>query len=447
MQSLDEKKYNLMIFSKIEPLILKMSIPTVIAMLVTVIYNTADTYFVSQINASASAAVGAVYSVMAIIQAVGFGLGMGASSLISRCLGKKDREKADVYASSAFVCAIFLGILVCVFGLMFNKNILAMLGCSETMFPYAIAYSTFIFAAAPFSCSTFVLNNVVRAEGDATISMLGMGVGGLLNMALDPILIFLCNMGVAGAALATAISQLVSFLIFAFLFVKNKTIVHISIKKISGSVDDYVQIILTGLPTIFRQGLGSVASAMLNIQAVVYGDITVSAVTIANKVYVLVRNIIIGIGQGFQPVAGYNYAAGEKKRAWYAFVFTSLLGTAVCVAAAVLIGIFNTEIMAWFSKDAPVVPIGAEMLTICAFALPLMAFSTYINQIYQCLGFKLQATVLASCRQGIFFIPAILILPAFFGRIGVEAAQPVADIMTFVISVPFIIRFYKKRIL
>ena len=208
----------------------------------------------------------------------------------------------------------------------------------------------------------------------------------------------------------------------------------------------YWQIITTGIPTVFRQSMGSLSAILLNVSAVAYGDAAVAAVTIANKAYVLVRNIVLGYGQGFQPVAGYNFGAHRRKRTWKAFCFTGWVGTGICVVSGVLIAAFARPIMMWFSRDPEVIAIGMNILYFSCAVMPFMAFSTYVNQMYQCLGFKVPATFLASCRQGIFFVPSILILPVFFGLTGVEVAQPVADLLTFVVSVPFLILFYKKEI-
>lgn len=441
-----EKQYLRMMETPIPKLVMSMGIPTVISMLITVIYNTADTYFVSQINKSASAAVGAVYPIMAVIQAVGYGLGMGSSSLISRLLGQKDKEKAHMYASSSFYFGIVLGLITGAVGIIFNDQILSVLGCSETMLEYAKSYSFYILLAAPISCTTFVMNNTIRAQGNSGVAMIGMASGGIINMILDPILIFYCRMGTGGAALATAISQTISFGIFAYVFIRKKSIVKISIKKISKDPRDYLQVLLMGMPSIFRQSMGSLSAALLNIQAVVYGDAVVSAITIANKIYVFVRNVVIGVGQGFMPVAGYNFGAGNKKRTWQAFLFTTLVGTFVCIAGGGLSYVYADKIMMWFSPDADVVKVGVETIYFCSAVMPFMAVSTYVNQMYQCLGFKAQATFLASCRQGIMFVPAILILPVFFGCAGVEASQPLADLLTFVISMPFLTGFYLKVI-
>ena len=442
-----EAQYKRMMETPIPRLVTSIALPTVIGMLITVVYNTADTYFVSQINKSASAAVGAVYSIMAIIQALGYGLGVGAGSLISRKLGAKENDAADKYASSAFFAAILMGTLISVLGLLVLKPFLRLLGCTDTMMPHAIPYARYILFAAPINCATFVLNNTLRSEGYSNLAMIGICAGGVLNVFLDPLFIFTFNMGTGGAALATMISQIVSFCILAALFLSGRSIVRIRARSISRRFEDYKLIVTTGIPTICRQGLGSVAAAVLNIQAIGYGgDAAGAAITIANKVYVLVRNISIGFGQGFQPVAGYNYGAGNKKRTWQSFVFAAKVGSVVCIAFAILSTVFAEPIMWWFCDDAEVARIGTETIYLSSAVMPFLAISTYVNQLYQGLGFKAQATFLASCRQGIFFLPAVLLLPLALGCLGVEAAQPLADLCTFAVSIPFLISFYGKYI-
>jgi putative MATE family efflux protein len=371
---------------------------------------------------------------------------MGASTIISRKLGEKDNDRASTVLSSAFAAAIFAGILVAALCLPALPYILKLIGASDTILPYAMPYATIILIGAPISCSVFVLNNALRSEGDAKLSMWAMMTSGILNVILDPILIFGAGMGSGGAALATVISQLVSFCILLSTFIRKKTVLRISLKKVSKSAKDYLQIITSGLPTIFRQGLGSLSSTVLNVSALAYGgDATVAAIHIANKIYTLIRNLIIGIGQGFQPVAGYNYGAGNKKRAFSAFLFATALGTGICVTAGVIVSIFAEPIMWWFCDSAEVARIGTQTVLISMAVVPFMAFSTFVNQLYQCLGFRTIATLLASCRQGIFFIPTIIILPKFLDCLGVQMTQPLADLMTFIVSIPFAIHFYRKE--
>lgn len=435
-----------MLKTPIARLVTALAIPTTVSMLVTVIYNTADTYFVSQINKSASAAVGMVYSLMAILQAIGYGLGMGAGSLISRKLGEKEDGAAEQYASSAFFAALVIGAVVGWGCLLFLDPILYLLKCTDTMMPYAVPYARYILLAAPLSCATFVLNNTLRAEGESRFAMWGLSIGGILNVFLDPLFIFTFRMGAGGAAIATILSQFVSFAVLLSFFLRGESIVCIRLRSASRRAADYLLIFTTGLPTICRQGLGSLAAAVLNMQAVIYGDAAVSAITIANKVYVFVRNIVLGIGQGFQPVAGYNYAAGQRKRTWNAFAFSSLLGTVLCVLCAAFVALLAKPIMQWFSNDADVVRIGAQTLLFSCAVMPFLAVSTYVNQLYQSLGFKAPATFLASCRQGIFFLPLVLLLPLLCGCVGVELSQPAADFLTFAVSMPFLVAFYRKHI-
>ena len=440
-----ERQYKRMMETPIPKLVTSLAVPTTIGMLVTVIYNTADTYFVSQINKSASAAVGAVFAVMSIIQAIGFGLGMGSGSLISRKLGAKENQAANTYAASAFFAAVLAGAVISLVGLLALEPMLRLLGCSDTMMPHAIPYAKYILIGAPISCSTFVLNNTLRSQGRSIQSTVGMSVGGILNVIFDPIFIFGLKMGAGGAALATVVSQVISFCVLLGFFLTGKSIVSVHPKHISRSFTDYKAIITTGLPTICRQGLGSVAAAVLNIQAIGYGgDAAGAAITISNKVYILVRNLVMGLGQGFQPVAGYNYGAGNKRRAWDAFAFATKIGSVMCIGFAIITAVFASPIMWWFCNDAEVAKLGIQTLYLNSAILPFLAFSTYVNQLYQCLGFKGQATFLASCRQGIFFLPAVLLLPLWIDCLGVQAAQPVGDLCTFLISIPFLIRFYKR---
>ena len=442
-----DAQYKRMMETPIPRLITTLSIPTVVSSLITVIYNTADTYFVSQIDKSASAAVGAVFSIMTIIQALGFGLGVGAGSLISRRLGAKDNAAADKYASSAFAASVLVGAIIGIVGLTFLEPILRFLGCTDTMMPHAVPYARFILIAAPLNCATFVLNTTLRSEGLSLLSMIGITSGGILNIILDPILINGFDLGTGGAAIATMASQTVSFSILFCFFLFGKSIVKINIKSVSKHFKDYQAIVTTGIPTIFRQGLASVASAALNIQAIAYGgDAAGAAMTIANKVYTLVRNIIVGLGQGFQPAAGYNYGAGNKKRTWECFTFSVKVGTAICLIFGGFSALFAEEIMWFFCDDAEVAVLGTKTLYFLCICIPFMAFSTFVNQLYQGLGFKLQATFLASCRQGICFLPVIWILPLFIDLAGVQSAQSIADMGTFFISIPFLIIFYNKYI-
>ncbi len=435
-----------MLQTPVAKLVLSLAAPTVASQLISIIYNTADTYFVSQISTSASAAVGVVFSLQSIIQAYGFGVAMGAGSLISLRLGEKKDLEANRCASSGLLAELAGGLLMLILGLLYLEPLMCALGATQTMLPHACAYGRIILMGAPIMCGSFILNCILRAEGAAVASMIGLCSGGILNIALDPLLIFTFGMGTAGAAVATVISQCVSFLVLAVAFLRGRSIVHLRPKYISRSPRDYVQILAVGFPTIARQGMASLASALMNIQGAVYGDAAVAALTISNKIYLLVRNVIIGIGQGFQPVTGYNYGAGDRKRTRQAFIFATKLGTVICILAAAIIAAFAEPIIGWFRADDQVIGIGRlALLYVCA-VMPFMAYSTFVNQLYQCLGYKLPATVLASLRQGICYLPLIFILPHFLGLQGVQMTQPGSDLLTFFICIPFQIVFFRKHL-
>lgn len=446
MRSLSETQHKKMTESPIPRLIMGLAVPNIITQLITVIYNATDTYFVSHISTEASGAVGIVFSLMSIIHSLGFGIGMGTSGIVSKKLGEKKNDEANKYASSAFFLAIVVGCIITLLGFINTKGLMRMLGSTETILPHAVSYASIILIGAPIMCSSFVLNNVLKSEGAATLSMAGLCVGSIFNIILDPVFIFKMNMGIAGAALATVLSQTASFIILLSFFVFKKSIVHLSVKNLSKKVYDYYYVFKIGFPTICRQGLASVSSVLLNFHAGYYGDTAVSAISIANKVYIFVRHFVIGVGQGFQPFAGYNYGAKINKRVKEGFKFACMAGSVICVAAAVILYMFPREIMGWFSESEEVVRIGSKALVYTAYVMPFMAYSTYVNQLYQCLGFSKQATFLASLRQGICFVPLMLILPHFIGITAVQSVQPLSDFLTFLISVPFQIAFFRNHL-
>ena len=445
--SSSEAKYIQMTETPMPKLVTTMAIPAMASTLITTIYNMADTFFVSRISTSASAAVGVVFAVMSLIQALGGGFGMGAGSIISRKLGEKKDNEASMYASCAFFGALSFGAAILIIGLVFLEPLMRLLGATDTMLPYAKDYARYIFLAAPIMCSSFVLNSVMRSQGKAVMAMVGMSLGGVLNMALDPLLIFALDMGISGAAVATALSQLISYIVMWIMFNSKGSIVRIGPSRLSKRFGDYFTILKIGFPTMCRQGLASVAAALLNVQASVYGDAAVAAITISNRVYLFVRNLVLGIGQGFQPVAGYNFGAGKLKRVKEAFRFSVAVATVICLVFGGLIWFNAGSVISWFrADDAEVIAIGTTALRFVAAVIPFMAFSTFVNQLYQCLGFAKQATVLASSRQGIFYVPFILILPALLGLTGVQLAQPMSDFCTFFLCIPFQIWFFRKVI-
>lgn len=441
----NEKQYIKMTQTPIPKLVSTLAVPTTISMLVTSIYNLADTFFVSQLSTSASSAVGIVFSLQTIVQAVGFTLGMGSGSLLARRLGEKNKKAADTYASTAFFTALAIGLIIMIIGLLFTPQIMTLLGATETNLNYTIAYGNYIIWGVPFICASFVLNNILRSEGKAALSMIGLTTGGILNIILDPIFIFTLKMETSGAALATLISQAISFIILLLMFLFKKSNINLSIKNVSFKPKTYGEIVLTGMPSLTRQGLASVATVLLNTAARPYGDAAIAAMSIATKVAMLVMCVCIGIGQGFMPVAGYNYGAKRFDRVRKAFKFTITTDTIIMIALAIIIFIFAPFIMKVFrAEDAKVIEIGTIAMRAQCIAMPFMATTIVANSLLQSVGKSVMATILSCCRQGLFFIPLILILPRLLELAGIEYSQAISDALTFAVSVPFTIWFFKN---
>ena len=437
--------YEKMTKTPVPKLVTGLAVPTIISMMVSAIYNMADTFFVSQLGTSAVGAVGIVFSLMAIIQAIGFTLGMGAGTIVALHLGAKEEEEATCAASTGFFSALVLGVLLTVFGSIFVKPLMAVLGATDTILPYAEAYGEYILLAAPIMCASFVMNNIFRCEGKSVLGMLGIGTGGILNIILDPVFIFGLGMGTAGAAVATALSQLVSFLILLTLFLKGKSDVRLRISKVSRQAEMYLNIITRGLPTLCRQGLASIASVALNVNAAIYGDAAVAAMSIVGRIMFFMFSAMLGFGQGFQPVAGFNYGAGKYDRVNEAIRFTTVVGTVVMAVFSVIIFIFSPQILMAFRKDdVQVIALGSFALRAQCLVMPFCGITTTANMALQSTGQSGRATFLAMCRQGVFFLPLILLLPRISGVLGVQLAQPLADVGTLVVSIPFLLAFVKK---
>ncbi|MCC8057748.1 MATE family efflux transporter [Cloacibacillus sp.] len=424
------------------PLIISLAIPTIISMLVTTLYNTADTYFVSQLGTSASGAVGVVFSLMAIFQAIGFTLGMGSGSMIARVLGAGESGTASVYGLTSFFSAITMGILLCVGGLLFLDKLMTLLGSTPTILPYARSYASWILLGAPIMCASFVMNNILRSEGHAAFAMCGLVTGGLLNIALDPIFIFTLGLGISGAALATLLSQCISFSIMISFFLRGKSLVRLHLKNLSHKPRTYFDIVRLGCPSLSRQGLASISTAALNVSAAAYGDPAVAAMSIVGRIFLFILSVMIGLGQGFSPVVGYNYGSRRYGRVREAFWFTVKTGM-VLMAFMTLAGwIFAPDIIALFRKeDAVAIAIGTRAMRFQCSVLLLQPLFVTTNMMLQASGFAWRATFLACTRQGIYFIPLIALLPGLFGLTGVEMTQTVSDIFSFTTSLPFLYYF------
>ena len=431
-----EEKYKMMVETPVNKLIPKLAVPTIISMLITSIYNMADTFFVSQLSTSASGAVGVNFSLMAMIQAIGFTLGMGSGNYMSRMLGEKADEKAQRACSTAVYTAFVFGLLLAVFGVWNIEALVRVLGATETIAPFARDYGRYILIAAPYMTVSFVFNNHLRAQGNAALSMVGITTGGVLNVILDPILIFGFDMGISGAAIATIFSQFISFLILLTLVIRSGNVLkpHPRFFTMKGWV--YKEILSAGMPTLGRQGLASVASVLLNVASSGFGDAAVAAMSIVTR---------IGFGQGFQPVCGFNFGAKRYGRVLEAYYFCLKVAFVFLTVMAVVMFAVSDPIMRMFRReDAEVIRIGALALKLQCVLLPVQSFTIIGNMLTQSIGYSFRATLTAIGKQGLFFIPAILVLPGIFGVLGLQLAQPVADLLTFILTQVIVVMVVKE---
>ena len=429
-----DEKFKKMTETPINKLVLSLAVPTIISMLTSSIYNMADTFFVSQISTSASGAVGVAFPLMMIIQAIGFTLGMGSGNYISRLLGQKDREYSSKVLATGFFTALIVGVILAIIGILLLDPLVYMLGATETIAPYAKDYIQHILLGMPFMITSFVLNGTLRFQGSAFYSMIGITTGGIINVILDPILIFKFNMGTGGAALATVISQFISFCILVY----NSSIggnIKIKFSDFTPKWVMYKEILRGGLPSFYRQALGSVAMIFLNFSAGFYGDAAIAAMTIVGRVIHFAISVMLGLGQGFQPVCGFNYGAKHYDRVLKAFWFTVKLSITVLSLLGLIGLITSPSIITVFRKeDLEVISIGSLALRLQCLTLPLSAWIIMTNMLVQTIGKAKEATLVSISRQGLFFIPSILILPRIFGLVGVQISQPVSDLLSFVVA-------------
>jgi len=428
-----EEKFRMMTEAPIPGLVGRLAIPTIISMLVTSFYNMVDTFFVGQIGTSATAAVGVVFPIMSLIQAFGFFCGQGSGNSMSRKLGSKDQKAAEELASTGFYLAIGLGIVLMVLGLVFLEPLSYLLGSTDTILPYTKDYLSVILLGAPFLTSQLVLNNQMRFQGNAFFSMVGVTVGAVLNIGLDPLLMFVFNLGIAGAAWATVISQVVSFVVL-YVGIKVSGGVQIHLRRITLSAERLKEIAGGGIPSLFRQGLGSIATLTLNLVANPYGDAAIAAMSVVGRVIMFANSALIGFGQGFQPVCGFNYGAKKYNRVLEAFWFCVKTATGVLLVMAIAGIVFAPQLIQLFRDDPDVVRIGTLALRLQLILFPFNAWVVMNNMMMQTMGKTLYASILAASRQGLFFIPALLILPLMFGLLGIQMSQAVADVFAIAVT-------------
>ncbi len=441
VRSMDQQeKVAYMLSEPVPRLVCQMAVPTIISMLVTSFYNMVDTFFVGKLNTQATAAVGVVFSVMAFIQAFGFFFGHGSGNFISRKLGAGEFEESNRMAAVGFFTAFFAGVIAGALGIIFLTPLAKVLGSTPTILPYTKDYLRIILIGCPFMMSSLVLNNQLRFQGSASYAMVGIVTGAVLNIVLDPLLIFVFDMEVAGAALATVVSQVVSFVILFFMSRKGGNI-RIEFKNFKPSWMLYWEMFKGGIPSLCRQGLASIAQICLNRAAGTYGgdfsDAAIAALSIVGRVSMFANSALIGFGQGFQPVCGMNYGAKHYSRVREAFRFCVKYAAVFLIVVSVAGFVFAEPLVTLFRKeDGDVIRIGTLALRLQCLVFPLNAWIVMCNMMLQSIGKAAKASFVAASRQGIFFIPLIYILPAFFGLLGVQMCQTWSDVCSFLLSVP-----------
>ena len=424
-----------MLNEPVSRIIPKLAVPTIISMLISSIYNMADTFFVGRISTSASGAIGVFFSAMGFIQAIAFTIGMGSGTNMSRALGAGRKEEAARFVSLAFFTAFLTGTVLAAAGQLILDPMVYWLGATETIAPYARDYARYILLAAPFMMSSLAMNNLLRFQGLTMYAMIGITTGGILNMALDPLFIFGFGLGTAGASIATGLSQFVSFCILLWMCQKKPEAIPVSRRNFRPSLSMYGRMLSNGLPSLGRQGIASVSTVLLNHVAQPWGDPAIAAMSIVSRYILFINSSVIGFGQGFQPVCAFCYGARRYRRVKEAFFFCAKVATVILALLAGISLLFAGPIVSLFRDDPEVIRIGTTALRLQLATMPLWGFYVMSNMMTQSIGLSARSTIISTARQGIFLIPMLLVLPALFGLFGLQAAQPAADICAFVLSV------------
>lgn len=442
---LQKKQFGKMTTEPVGKLLFTLSVPTIISMMVTNIYNLVDTAFVGTLGTSESGATGIVFGYMAILQAVAFMCGQGAGSIMSRKLGARDIEEATKYSSTGFFLSFVLGLVMAVLSLVFMKPLLYLLGSTETIAPYAGTYIFYILLSAPFFTSSLTMNNLFRYEGKAKFGTIGLMIGAVINIFGDIILMFGLKLGIAGAGISTAVSQIISFSILLSMFLRRKTQTRISIKYVARDWKTVWNIIATGFPSLLRQALNSIAAVLLNKTAGVYGDEAVAAMSIVSRISFFPMAVAIGIGQGFQPISSFNFGANKKNRVRKAF-WTALAGEeCVLTLISVPIYIFAGTLVQQLRDDPQVIELGIRALRLMCVGQLFVPLTMMVEMGFQSIGEKMLASFGSCLRSGLLFIPTLLILKRARGMSGVQEAQPLSFVLTFIVCL-FLCRIYLKQV-
>lgn len=439
MQPRHRDNYEFLTQAPVSRVILTMALPTIVSMLVTCFYVIVDTYFVGQLNTQSTAAVGIVFPLMSLIQAIGSFFGHGSGAYMSRELGARRTDNASSMATTGLVYALLIGILIAVVALLFLRPLSLVLGSTPTSLPFTEQYMAIILLGAPFQIASFTLNSQLRMQGNARYAMWGIISGALLNVILDPILIFACGLQLRGAALATVIGQIVSVaVLLAMCHFRATTGVRLRPRFFSLHWHYVREIVYGGSPSLSRQGLASISVVLLNVAAAGYGDAAVAAMSIVSRVTMFVMAVIVGLGQGFQPFCGYCYGAALYNRLRHGFWFTVRVGFIFLLFFSAVFFCFAEQTIAVFRDDAIVIAVGSTALRWHLAVYPLNAYIMAGNMMLQTTRRPIRANVLSSARRGLVFIPFILILPHLFGLMGIAMCQAVCDVVTFIIAIPIV---------
>ena len=445
-QSKQDRRQDMMLADPLPRVITRMAIPSIVSFLITSIYNLADTYFVSSLGTNATAAVSVNASLDQIIMMAGSMLAVGAASYISRLLGARKTEKANSVLSTAFLLAAGFGLLVTLLGSVFMTPMVRLLGATETCEQYAVDYATYVVLVAPFMAASFVMNQCLRAEGSAMLSMIGMGFGGVLNCVLDPIFIFTLDLGVAGASMATAISKLVSFSILIFPYLTRRSTLRISPRAFRCGDSILYQIVTVGSSSMFRSGLAVVSAIVLNNIAGSISDSVLAGIGVSTKIMMFPFGIILGFGTGFQPVAGFNWGARRYDRVMESYRFAARTAIAGAAVMGVLLALFAGPLIALFAtSDLSMREVGALCIRLQCLALPIHSWVAVVNMLCAGLGNAKGALLLSTSRQGTCFLPIVYPMAHLWGAVGVASVQAAADMLSLLLALP-LIRSVKARI-
>ena len=420
--------------------LLKLGIPTMVGMLISALYNAIDAYFVGGLGMSQMGAVSVVFPIVQIIIGLGMMFGAGASSYISRLLGKGDNEQADKTASTSLFSGLLVGAIIIIDIMVFLDPVLTALGSTETILPYARAYAKIYVTGSIINVFTVMMNNLLTAQGATKFTMIAMLTGSIANVILDPVMIYGMDLGIEGAAIATVISLCINMALYIGYIAKKKGVLRFSVRNIDSSKTIYVEVLKIGIPVLLFQMLASVAMGSINTAAKPYGDYAVAAMGAVTRIMTVVTYVVFGFLKGFQPFAGYNYGAKKYERLKKSIRLCMIWSTVFCIVAAIVLFIFADPIVSLFGTNTEMVDIAAKALRLNAVLFITFGFQMVYASLYLAIGKSLVGSVLSLSRQGIFFFPLVLVLPHVMGLTGVVWVQPMADLLTTILTIVFAVR-------